>query len=736
MDKEKLFYDIRNNNFIEVEKFLDSHKDLDYNIKDDNGLYFIFYVMIANSENILTQLLQTNIRTDIYDLEGKSLLYIPIKFGYNKLVRLILDYNKQIVGVPIQTISDSNGSIPINYAISFQNIDCFNMLLSETPMTNLDVDGNSVLHSAVISRSIQFTKDVFAKTGDPNIQNNTGETPLHIACRNSQFDIINFLVKHKADVNIQEFENQLSPLHYACFSGNQKIVSLLLDYDANINIQDYNGNTPLHYSVLYDHPQIVSLLLNHPKTISHINTNLFNITLSLPLHIAFTHATNNLSDYVSMLLQKTNINFQNKMGTTCLHELCKNGLWKDFTNIIENKKNDILIKNHKNERPIDYISKNDYDTFINMITTSYVNSLTKTGKIWITDWENECPKNTKKCFQKVKTKILTLCEKPTYECDNKTYPIKTKSKRCMEMYFDDRINFSTIVGIALDKVCGTIFLQKKHKKLSIVQGKIDINDKEKLNFYSKHNIPHNSEYMFEKYFVTWYNSGEHLNTHRNSITPSSSDKSESTRCCKFLNIENDAKSMFLDIKQNNKQITHIAFLINIMKLEGNGHTNVLMYTIASNELERFDPFGSGFYGDMDIELEKYFKNLISNVKYISPSDYTSPIGIQKIDITENRNEYIGDPNGYCSAWSLWYIDMRMTYPDINRNKLMNYIIQQINVRNLKFRSIIRNYSKNITDVRDIILKKNHIDINQYLNEEYDYSTILNIINDINNEIHH
>jgi hypothetical protein len=107
------------------------------------------------------------------------------------------------------------------------------------------------------------------------------------------------------------------------------------------------------------------------------------------------------------------------------------------------------------------------------------------------------------------------------------------------------------------------------------------------------------------------------------------------------------------------------------------------------------------------------------------------MGIQKIDVTENYNEYIGDPNGYCASWSIWYVDMRMNYPNISRNKLILYIAQQINVKHMKFRSVIRNYSKNITDIRDKIFKKHNIDINHYRNDDYDTNTINSVINELN-----
>jgi hypothetical protein len=75
IEKKLLFSYIRNNNFSELEKHIDNHPDSDYNIRDENGLYLIFYITQQNNETLLKKLLKTNIRIDIYDLEGKSILY-------------------------------------------------------------------------------------------------------------------------------------------------------------------------------------------------------------------------------------------------------------------------------------------------------------------------------------------------------------------------------------------------------------------------------------------------------------------------------------------------------------------------------------------------------------------------------------------------------------------------------------------------------------------------------------
>ena len=55
---------------------------------------------------------------------------------------------------------------------------------------------------------------------DPNIKNNYGSTPLHLASLNSKLDIVKYLIEEcKVDPNIKNNDGS-TPLHYASYNGN------------------------------------------------------------------------------------------------------------------------------------------------------------------------------------------------------------------------------------------------------------------------------------------------------------------------------------------------------------------------------------------------------------------------------------------------------------------------------------------------------------------------------------
>jgi hypothetical protein len=180
-------------------------------------------------------------------------------------------------------------------------------------------------------------------------------------------------------------------------------------------------------------------------------------------------------------------------------------------------------------------------------------------------------------------------------------------------------------------------------------------------------------------------------------------------------------------------VKHIVIFLIQKHNDNSGHANVVIYSAASNEVERFDPYGSGQNNDLDIKLRVYFAELIPSAKYIDPTSYLPQVGFQMIDVAENENTYIGDPEGFCVAWSIWYADNRLQFPSVERRKLIKYAIRHVGENKLRFRSLIRNYAKYITDIRDDILSQCNLDINQYINYEYDTAKLDNNLLAIVNE---
>ncbi len=262
----------------------------------------------------------------------------------------------------------------------------------------------------------------------------------------------------------------------------------------------------------------------------------------------------------------------------------------------------------------------------------------------------------------------------------------------------------TFVGTTLDILIGLYFLISKHKNTYAVLNKNFIKNDKLCKFYKSIGVKESR--------------------------------------CEFLNFEMIwvyQKLYFMDkfdeLFHNNKKRFCIIPLG--IETQDGSHANYLIYDKEINEVERFEPNGSDHPSGMDYKpllldeiLEKFFKDFDPKIKYISPKMFLPKIGFQLLDSTEKNKKKIGDPGGFCAMWSIWYVDMRITHHNIPRQKLVQKMIKELKERNISFKNMIRNYSNKIIITRDKLLDKAKININNWINEDYNDEQLDIIIQEI------
>ena len=167
------------------------------------------------------------------------------------------------------------------------------------------------------------------------------------------------------------------------------------------------------------------------------------------------------------------------------------------------------------------------------------------------------------------------------------------------------------------------------------------------------------------------------------------------------------------------------------------HANIIIFDKINKIIERFEPNGAYTLYNfnynsklLDSLLKNKFINLLNEYTYITPSDYLPIIGFQMLENINMKNIEIGDPNGFCAVWCIWWCKYKISNPNIESKKLAIELIKNIKLSNKSFKKIIRNFSKNIVILRDDILKKYNIDINDWINNNYTQDIIDNIEKDI------
>jgi len=728
-----LFKTIRKQEWKKCLKLLDTIDDYDLNIKDENSNYVLSYAVKYNRPEIVKKIFEKNMRHDIVDESGRSIIYEAVSNNYYEIIKIFLEQSILGVGTYVINIKDLNGNIPLHYAIMFKKIELVKLFLKyNSNLYTTDDNGYTALHLAVKSGDYEIVNIIIKNMKKLNIISLKGETALHIAINYQYYNITKILVDNGADINVKNIENEFTPLHYAVGWENIDIINLLIGKGVDCSIQDIYGNTPIIYAIRENNINCFDIIFNNTEDKKFVN--LWNFYGKIVLHEVFDNYTVSHKYYVDKLIKYSNLTTQDANGNTCLHHLIKKNLWFDYIDILKEKRLNVFVRNYENMSVIDMLNIKDYDKFINVIVDSYMFNLKKEGKEWKKELDKICSRNFNEltkdekeyignikdnndmysnCKKLIKNKFIENIEKYNKgELDYcyKSYP--NNIGNCVNIEEGLKLDVCTFTGTLLDVLIGLIFIMKKHPKICSVINKNVSNNNTLCNHYKSINKI-NDFCNFIHFEIIWTNNKMIL-------------------IDDFINLFNDCRV---------KDINFILIPIGI-EMDNGSHANYLIYDKNSNEIERFEPHGgtvpTGFnYNstNLDMSLEELFIDIDPKIKYIKPTDYISKVGFQIMDSLEDKKHKIGDPGGFCALWCIWYADNRFTYNTYDRHKLIKYLFTGIKSQNISYKNMIRNYSRNVITIRDNLLSLSNIDINDWINENYTNNQLDtfkgNLINEIN-----
>nr|WRJ70066.1 hypothetical protein TetV2_00621 [Oceanusvirus sp.] len=160
------------------------------------------------------------------------------------------------------------------------------------------------------------------------------------------------------------------------------------------------------------------------------------------------------------------------------------------------------------------------------------------------------------------------------------------------------------------------------------------------------------------------------------------------------------KNSFNFCRKNKKQ-----FGIGIIKIIEHGipHYNSFIYNYKSKKLEIFEPFGELVYIQ---ELYDYVNKCIGQYVKINtlnqPNNICPVMGPQALEKYSKNSQISNYPNiGYCAAWSLYYIDARLSNPLVNEKDLMKTFMKKFETNATGF---INAYSYFIVSLYDDLMK--------------------------------
>jgi ankyrin repeat protein len=704
---EEIFNLIKKHKFKEIYNLIKNNKITEFDIKDNNYNYFIQYIINYNQIEIIKLILKMNesnsinFRIDVIDSDGRSILYNCIKFNYIELIGLLIEYNKTNIGISIIDMKDRLGLTALHYSVIFNNFDIFKLLLKNNSNPYLvSNDGSNIFLLALMYKRNNFINYLIENKYNLNFLTSNGDTLLQIAVNYQNDEIINKLLETNINFNNINFDLGLNVLHQSIIFDNINLYKKLLNKNIDINVSDFYGNTPLHYIMIDKRVIFLEPLFKF----ENIKFNLSNINGDIPLHILLdSDILDDINEtIINKIILESDLNIQNNQGITCLMIIIKKNLLNKFKSLLVLKQLNFFIEDNN----FDQIKLTD--DILDVLVESYYNQIKIKKQEFLEDWEKYCSEDL---FEKLKKIIVDKSGAKNSEelCKLKIKDVIIKDKRTLPHVQSINLNLDNGIflnncfytGSPIDILFGLYLLNQdfKSKGLRIILDyPLTINTSLE-NYYKKTGLDYPYKMDFSNIEIIW--------TYQKIFFPSYFDE---------------------EIKNVMKSAKYICIPIGIETSVGS-HANILFWDINKKTIERFEPNGSHYpiglnYNPvlLDNLIENKFKQFDENITYYPPFNFLPSIGFQILENLETpKCKKIGDPNGFCGVWCTWWVYQRMLNIDNNKlsiETISEEIIKWIKFDNQSFKTIIRNFSKKITQNRDIYLKKINIDINDWIVGNY------------------
>lgn len=501
------------------------------------------------------------------------------------------------------------------------------------------------------------------------------------------------LVKHGLDPFIYG-RSGFSPLAWSVNVDSPGMCIILLEYIKN-NYDDYTLYKYIHKSKYYDKRPLFISFFKKNYVITEMLIEYMNLYLSKNPKITFDKEINSYKDtylhvYLSLLqkelddskekflldgnkvkilrflINHTDLNQDNYVGITCTHLIFKKGLWKHMKDLLGNRKMDLLKTDDSDKNVYSYIEDKDKGEFMEFTKTIVVplNNEEINEEFNLREFMNEDKKNYGLFEGTTKNYLLFM---KYLENKHKSLYIPVRQ------YNEDA------------KIAEKFFLDLTSDDVSIPQIRLKSEIEELIIAY----------YSYAPHIIVWFDKDNHY------IHPSLKD------------------ILYNHDKKTSPEIQRYVFIFLSIRYDSyEGHANALIYDRHKKEAWRFEPNGvSDTIPDIDDKLKELLESVYGKIEYYDPDNFLSGINFQMLSgEVYFTNQKMGDPGGYCLAWSLWFIDIVLSNPDKNIADIMSKFFNKKTKEKLSknyYLDFIRNYSHKLDHEKNKILQENGIEEENY-----------------------
>lgn len=202
---------------------------------------------------------------------------------------------------------------------------------------------------------------------------------------------------------------------------------------------------------------------------------------------------------------------------------------------------------------------------------------------------------------------------------------------------------------------------------------------------------------------------------------------------------------------------YIAIKVSIIKNATMLHANVILFDKNDLTYRRFEPYGTSIVPDIDeldtIILSMIYKEIKKStdkeinskhktnvkIKCYRPQDYLELTRFQSIsNDNHNDNKFTGDPMGFCLAWCIWYIEIKVKNPNLSEKELIQKASSKIFASYCDsyspYNDFIRDYAAMLDEEKNLLLKSFGVDFMDYYKKTFTDKQIRLISEGINSVI--
>uniref|UniRef100_A0A8C7DBP8 Transient receptor potential cation channel, subfamily A, member 1b n=1 Tax=Oncorhynchus kisutch TaxID=8019 RepID=A0A8C7DBP8_ONCKI len=322
-----------------------THRD-EWNLYDDEGSMPLHWAVERNQPESCRALLELGVEPNVLNKALMSPLHLAVSYQHNHLVKLLLSHYKTE-----SNLQGCLGNTPVMLACSINNTEALSILLKHgAQLSSQNKLGHFAIHTAAFAGA-KKAMEVILKAGEEmghsieehiNVLDESCSSPLHMAVRGGNMDVIKFCIQKGAKIDQQQVDRSTA-LHFACSQGATEAVKLMLSSYSRVDRIGLNlycmlyckGLSPLLLATNCGAWRSVALLLSKGANVNIKDKSGCNF-----LHLAILQPKG-LKNLTGDILQVTQHDIsircnstEDNEGCTPLHYACRLGIHESVKNIL------------------------------------------------------------------------------------------------------------------------------------------------------------------------------------------------------------------------------------------------------------------------------------------------------------------------------------------------------------------------------------------------------------------